>query len=141
MAETIEKIFNFSKNTMIMTGRRLILGSAIRDNKNVVYKSWNLLYKDIMRYHAVLFDLKHKRQITQAELDQLIDKYGHDSPQLSNITIVLNVYYHGAEEGDQSIGDLRMGEHQVKATVSEMDKLGYFTAQLHQRMHRQQFIM
>ena len=38
-SETIDRIFNFSKNTMIMTGKRLILAVAKREKENVVYKS------------------------------------------------------------------------------------------------------
>lgn len=61
VAETIERIYNFRLNSVILTGRRIIFAQTVKQegrNKEqlVSYRSWNILYRDILLVSFIFFD-------------------------------------------------------------------------------------
>ena len=106
VSETIDRIFDFHWNTLILTGKRLILAQAIKkkgesSEQKVVYKTWNILYRDIMLVSVILFDIKRNCQISNAELDQMIEDKGMESKEVMSITMVIKILYHqGGQVGD-----------------------------------------
>ena len=44
-----------------MTGKRLILAQAQRNHDGVKYKSWNMLFKDILMFYVILLDTKTEK--------------------------------------------------------------------------------
>ena len=76
MTETIEKVYSLKRYSLILTGKRLICVEVIEnidDRDKKVYKSWNILYRDIMKNNLVIWDIKGKKDITFEELQEQID--------------------------------------------------------------------
>ena len=85
--ETISRAFTFDFNSLILTGKRVICvhesrkhnaagGGGNYENRRTkkVFKSWNILYKDIMKMQLIMKNRERKQQMTVEEMDQLIEE-------------------------------------------------------------------
>jgi hypothetical protein len=95
VAETIEKVYTFKRNSLILTGKRLICVQQTNSNNNNSDEektSWNILYRDIMKINVIIFDKETQVNLTQEELDEIIDRQREEDQD--NIYFIMKILYH-----------------------------------------------
>jgi hypothetical protein len=95
VAETIEKVYTFKRNSLILTGKRLICVQQTNSNNNSCDEektSWNILYRDIMKINVIIFDKETQVNLTQEELDEIIDRQREEDQD--NIYFIMKILYH-----------------------------------------------
>lgn len=95
VAETIEKVYTFKLNSLILTGKRLI---CVQQTNNDLREksSWNILYRDIMKITVIIFDKEKQVNLTKDELMEVIDKPNQDDED--NIYFIMKILYHELDE-------------------------------------------
>jgi hypothetical protein len=92
VAETIEKVYTFKRNSLILTGKRLICVQQTNSNSDEEKTSWNILYRDIMKINVIIFDKETQVNLTQEELDEIIDRQREEDQD--NIYFIMKILYH-----------------------------------------------
>jgi hypothetical protein len=92
VAETIEKVYTFKRNSLILTGKRLICVQQTNNNSDEEKTSWNILYRDIMKINVIIFDKETQVNLTQEELDEIIDRQREEDQD--NIYFIMKILYH-----------------------------------------------
>ena len=92
VAETIEKVYTFKRNSLILTGKRLICVQQTSNDDAEEKTSWNILYRDIMKINVIIFDKETQVNLTQEELDEIIDRRREEDQD--NIYFIMKILYH-----------------------------------------------
>jgi hypothetical protein len=92
VAETIEKVYTFKRNSLILTGKRLICVQQTSNEDSEEKTSWNILYRDIMKINVIIFDKETQVNLTQEELDEIIDRRREEDQD--NIYFIMKILYH-----------------------------------------------
>ncbi len=161
VAETIEKVFTFKRNSLILTGKRLI---CVQTNDRQEKTSWNILYRDIMEISVIIFDKERQVTLSNDELMEFLDKLKEGDED--NIFFIMKILHYELDEStavsesnleEQShqkrlmrlnnknltssfafddLGSLRMGEKQIEAKLNEQKKMERFYRTLKQRVDK-----
>lgn len=103
VAETIEKVYTFKRNSLILTGKRLICVQQTNNDDTEEKTSWNILYRDIMKINVIIFDKEAQMNLTQEELDEIIDR--QREPDQNNIYFIMKILYHERADNDSQDTD------------------------------------
>jgi hypothetical protein len=103
VAETIEKVYTFKRNSLILTGKRLICVQQTSNDDAEEKTSWNILYRDIMKINVIIFDKETQVNLTQEELDEIIDRRREEDQD--NIYFIMKILYHEHDDNASQDND------------------------------------
>ena len=129
--ETINQTYTLNKNELIFTGKRIIcVQEELRGDLNhqVVYKYWNIFFKDILRVNVEFYDKEIGDTISREEFKNILEDPTMDYKLQKHVLIVLKILYHYIDydnieqksvDGGE-LGDLRMGEKSLMGKVKDL---------------------
>ena len=128
--ETINQTYTLNKNELIFTGKRIICVQEEQrgDLNHVVYKYWNIFFKDILRVNVEFYDKELGQTISREEFKNILEDPTMDYKLQRHVLIVLKILYHYIDydnieqksvDGGE-LGDLRMGEKSLMGKVKDL---------------------
>jgi hypothetical protein len=64
---------------------------------------WNILYRDIMKINVIIFDKETQVNLTQEELDEIIDRRREEDQD--NIYFIMKILYHEHDDNASQDND------------------------------------
>eukprot|EP00347_Sterkiella_histriomuscorum_P015009 403358661 len=95
-SETIQRVFQFSENSIIFTGKRFI---CVQKEPNPItkikhYKHWNILFKDVIKVTVQVVNKVTEKQVQQEYFLNLIQDEDLNRHELENMVFWMKIHYH-----------------------------------------------